>query len=104
MTDIMTLAGSLRARDDASLERLLTRRPLPARGRVKDFFDLAEVLLDPVSIRGILHRLDRHTLAVLAAATLEPQSAQELAARVGASDEHRRPRCRLGRDAHRAAE
>lgn len=89
MTDIMTLAGSLRARDDASLERLFTRRPLPARGRVKDFFDLAEVLLDPVSIRAVLQRLDRHTLAVLAAATLEPQNAQELATRIGVPDLNR---------------
>jgi hypothetical protein len=79
----MTLAGSLRVRDDASLEHLLTRRPLSARGRVKDFFDLAETLLDPTSIRAILQRLDRHTLAVLAAATHEPTTAAELATRIG---------------------
>lgn len=79
----MTLAGSLHAWDDASLERLLTRRPLPPRERVKDFFDLAESLLDPTAIRSMLQRLDRHTLAVLAAATTEPLSAHEIAERIG---------------------
>ena len=83
MTDIMTLAASLHARDDASLDRLLTRRPLAPRERVKDFFDLAESLLDPAAIRSTLQHLDRHTLAVLAAATPEPLSAQELADRIG---------------------
>ncbi|GGE83661.1 hypothetical protein GCM10011313_02580 [Mycetocola zhadangensis] len=78
----MTLASSLRARDDAALELLLTRRPLTTRGRVKDFFDLAEALLDPVSIRAILTHLDRHTLAVLAASTHEPLSAEQLADRL----------------------
>lgn len=83
MTDIMTLAGSLHARDDASLERLLTRRPLAPRDRVKDFFDLAESLLDPAAIRAMLQKLDRRTLAVLAAATPEPLSAAEIADRIG---------------------
>lgn len=79
----MTLAGSLRVRDDASLERLLTLRPPAPRGRVRDFFDLAESLLEVAGIRSALQRLDRHTLAVLSAATADSLTATELADRIG---------------------
>ena len=82
MTDILTLAGSLRALPDAALENLLTERRIPAQARVQDFFDLAEVLLDAGSIRGALQRLDRPTLSVIAAATAAPVSASELSARL----------------------
>ena len=89
MTDILTLAGSLRALSDTALEELLTERRVPAQARVQDFFDLAEVLLDPASIRGALQRLDRQTLSVIATATADPLPAIELAARLtafGATD------------------
>src|SRR5687768_7706540 len=89
MTDILTLAGSLRALPDTALETLLTERRVVAQPRVQDFFDLAELLLDPASIRGALKRLDRQTLAVLAAAVSEALSPADLAARIealGATD------------------
>lgn len=82
MTDILTLAGSLRALPDAALEGLLTDRRISANGRIEDFFDLAELLLDAGSIRSALQRLDRLTLGVIAAATPEPLPADELAARL----------------------
>ncbi len=82
MTDILTLAGSLRALSDAAIESLLTDRRVTSQARVQDFFDLAEILLDPSSIRSALQRLDRQTLSVIAAATAEPLSAADLAARL----------------------
>ena len=36
--------------------------------RIRDFFDLADALLDRASIQSALQRLDRPALAVLAAA------------------------------------
>ncbi len=82
MTDILTLAGSLRALSDAAIESLLTDRRVTSQSRVQDFFDLAEILLDPSSIRSALQRLDRQTLSVIAVATPEPLPAAELAVRL----------------------
>lgn len=82
MTDILTLAGSLRALSDAAIEGLLTERRVSSQARVQDFFDLAEILLDAASIRGALQRLDRPTLSVIAVAAPEPLSAADLAARL----------------------
>lgn len=84
MTDILTLAGSLRALSDTAIEGLLTERRVSSQVRVQDFFDLAEILLDAASIRGALQRLDRPTLSVIAVATSEPLSAEDLAARLAA--------------------
>jgi hypothetical protein len=89
MTDILTLASNLRALPDAALEELLTERRVPPAARAQDFFDLAELLLDPSSIRGALQRLDRRTLSVLAAATKAPLAAAQIAERLssfGATD------------------
>ncbi|MET1052212.1 MAG: helicase-associated domain-containing protein [Mycetocola sp.] len=82
MTDILTLAGSLRALPDAGLEELLTERRIQPQARVTDFFDLAELLLDAGGIRSALQRLDRFTLAVIATATPELLTASELADRL----------------------
>ncbi|WP_411720722.1 helicase-associated domain-containing protein [Mycetocola sp.] len=84
MTDILTLADNLRALPDAALETLLTERRVAPSARAQDFFDLAELLLDPSSIRGALQRLDRRTLSVLAAATTTPLPAAEIADRLSA--------------------
>lgn len=72
----LALAARLRALDDDALERLVRDRGVRSTG-IRDFFDLAESLLDRASIQAALQRLDRPTLAVLAAAC-------ELAATSGA--------------------
>jgi len=55
MSDLLNLASSLRARDDVSLALTLRRRsPI---GAPKDFFDLAQNLLNPRSIQAGLNRL-----------------------------------------------
>jgi hypothetical protein len=82
MTDILTLASSLRALPDAALEELLTERRVASAARAQDFFDLAELLLDPSSIRSALQRLDRRTLSVLASATAAPLSPARIADRL----------------------
>ncbi|MET0887223.1 MAG: helicase-associated domain-containing protein [Mycetocola sp.] len=89
MTDILTLAGNLRALPDAALEELLIDRRVASAARAEDFFDLAELLLDPSSIRSALQRLDRQTLSVLAAATTTPLPAEQIVDRLsglGAAD------------------
>jgi len=62
---MLTLASRLRALDDATLRRTIDIRAVSATG-VRDFFDLAEALLEPDAIQRVLARLDRPTLAVLA--------------------------------------
>lgn len=84
MTDILTLAGNLRALSDTALEELLTERGITPAARAQDFFDLAELLLDPANIRGALQRLDRNILGVIAAATPEPLSPAGIAERLAA--------------------
>jgi len=72
----LALAGRLRALDDDALARLVTERGVRQQG-IRDFFDLAEALLDRASVQGALQRLDRPTLALIAVAG-------ELAATTGA--------------------
>ncbi|HSP52886.1 MAG TPA: helicase-associated domain-containing protein [Cryobacterium sp.] len=62
---MLTLASRLRALDDATLRRTIDIRAVSAAG-IRDFFDLAEALLEPDAIQRVLARLDRATLAVLA--------------------------------------
>jgi len=67
-TSALSLAARLRATDDSELARLLETRRIRDK-RIEDFFDLADALLDRASIQHTLSRLDRHTLALLAAAS-----------------------------------
>ena len=62
----LVLAGQLRTLSDAALAELLTAREIRGTG-IRDFFDLADALLDPAAIQHALGRLDRSTLAALAA-------------------------------------
>jgi hypothetical protein len=83
MSNTLSLATRLRAMSDGELGRILRERAVAAHG-IKDFFDLAEALLDRVSIQQALTRLDRHTLAVLVAiiAQDDPSTVAEIAARL----------------------
>ncbi|MGD8165688.1 helicase-associated domain-containing protein [Herbiconiux sp. P16] len=65
MSDSLPLARRLSALDDDALTALLVIRHVPARD-VRDFFDLADALLDPASVRLALRPLDRATIAALA--------------------------------------
>lgn len=83
----LALAARLRALDDDALRRLLIARGIRSTG-IRDWFDLAEALLDRTAVQSALERLDRRTLAVLAAAaqlagTKGAPTAQELADRLG---------------------
>ncbi len=61
----LVLAGQLRTLSDAALAELVTAREIRVTG-IRDFFDLADALLDPGAIQHALGRLDRATLATLA--------------------------------------
>lgn len=63
----LALAARLRALDDDALARLVTQRQI-REGGIRDFFDLAEALLDRSSVQAALERLDRGILALLAVA------------------------------------
>lgn len=63
----LALAARLRALDDYALSRLVTDRGIRQQG-IRDFFDLAEALLDRGNVQSALQRLDRPTLALLAVA------------------------------------
>ena len=81
----LALAAQLRELTDTELRALLGSREVRG-GAVKDFFDLADALLDPESIQHALGRLDRWaliTLGVLSAAD-RAISAQDAAAQVAA--------------------
>jgi len=67
MNDILSLATRLRGLEDRTLVDLLRERTFNGAG-VKDFFDLAEALLESTAVQQALSRLDRHTLAALATA------------------------------------
>ena len=60
----LAFAGHLRSLSDEGLIRLLGARELRENG-IKDFFDLADALLDPASVQQALAHLDRPTLAAL---------------------------------------
>jgi hypothetical protein len=82
----LALAARLRALDDDALERLVTQRAVRDSG-IRDFFDLAEALLDRTSVQSALERLDRGTLALLAVAgelaeTSGAPTAEQLGARL----------------------
>ncbi|WP_166877597.1 helicase-associated domain-containing protein [Salinibacterium sp. ZJ450] len=61
----LALASRLRTLDDQQLETLLSAREVRDSG-IRDFFDLADALLERASIQSALGRLDRPTLAVIA--------------------------------------
>lgn len=86
----LALAAALRARTDAELESMLRIRTVRTTG-VADWFDLAEALLDRASIQRALERLDRPTLALLAAASESAGAGaattpRRLAERTGSAD------------------
>ncbi|MEQ1735141.1 MAG: hypothetical protein ABL886_01770, partial [Rhodoglobus sp.] len=62
----LALAGLLRNFSDPALVELLAAREI-RESSIRDFFDLADALLDPDSIQHALGRLDRSALASLAA-------------------------------------
>ncbi|MEP6479123.1 MAG: helicase-associated domain-containing protein [Rhodoglobus sp.] len=61
-TSALALAGTLRNFSDEQLAALLTAREIRETG-IRDFFDLAEAMLDPAALQRALGRLDRPTLA-----------------------------------------
>ncbi|HEY4152490.1 MAG TPA: helicase-associated domain-containing protein [Pseudolysinimonas sp.] len=63
----LALAARLRVLNDDALTRLVTDRGVRQQG-IRDFFDLAEALLDRASVQAALQRLDRPTLALIAVA------------------------------------
>ena len=65
MSDTLALAGRLQLLGDDDLVALVSTRLNDARG-IKDFFDLADRLLDPSSIEAALAGLSRPTLSALA--------------------------------------
>ncbi|MHB1171130.1 MAG: helicase-associated domain-containing protein [Lacisediminihabitans sp.] len=88
MSNTLSLATRLRAMSDSELAKALTARSLGVSG-IKDFFDLAEAFLDRASIQQMLTRLERETLAVLAAVgqlseETGPPTAADAAARLAA--------------------
>jgi hypothetical protein len=84
-TSALSLAARLRATDDTELARLLDVRRIRDK-RIDDFFDLADALLDRASIQHALTRLDRHTLAVIAAST-PPTPVADVTARIAAKND-----------------
>jgi hypothetical protein len=72
---VLTLASRLRGLDDAALRRTIEIRAVSAHG-IRDFFDLAEALLNPAAVQAALSRLDRSTLAVLAITATEARAEQ----------------------------
>jgi len=80
----LALAGQLRSLSDGQLAELLGARELRESG-IRDFFDLAEALLDPDSVQHALGRLDRPTLTALAALSdLGAATAHDVAAKLTA--------------------
>jgi hypothetical protein len=65
-TSTLSLAGRLRDLGDDELVALLTLREVRD-ARIRDFFDLADALLDAASIEGAVSTLDRMTLAAIGA-------------------------------------
>ena len=73
----LALASRLRAMNDGALVELLRARDLRDVA-IKDFFDLADRLLDRASVEAALSRLDRFSLLGLLEGTLDPQRAESL--------------------------
>ncbi|CAN5212043.1 hypothetical protein BH09ACT5_BH09ACT5_24550 [soil metagenome] len=81
----LAFAGHLRSLTDDDLVALLGARELRETG-IKDFFDLADALLDPASVQQALAHLDRPTLAALAAlGELGPSTVPNAAAHLAAA-------------------
>ncbi len=84
MSNTLSLATRLQAMSEVELAAAIRSRSVSPNG-IKDFFDLAETLLSPASVQQTLTRLDRETLAVLAAiAELSAESAPVTAAEIAA--------------------
>jgi len=77
----LALAARLRVDSDDELVALLRAREVRDSG-IRDFFDLAEKLLDPASIQLALSRLDRPTLAAIAALATGDGNSDERALQV----------------------
>ncbi|MCU1533708.1 MAG: hypothetical protein JWR53_189 [Glaciihabitans sp.] len=80
-TSTLTLAARLRSMGDAELTELITVREL-RESRIKDFFDLAEALLDPSSVQEALSHLDRASLVSIALVGEWPDAAGPTTAEV----------------------
>lgn len=80
-TSTLSLAGRLRALDDNDLLALLTAREVRD-VRVRDFFDLADALLESASVQRSLAGLDRMTLAALVSVPVDSATVAEVAAKV----------------------
>lgn len=76
MTSTLALAVRLRQMDDETLVATLDRRGIAATG-IRDFFDLADALLDAGAIQSCLSRLDRRSLGLLWSLSVQPTTAQD---------------------------
>ncbi|WP_291052554.1 helicase-associated domain-containing protein [Herbiconiux sp.] len=76
MSESLTLARRLSALDDDALCALLSSRQVTPRD-ARDFFDLADLLLSPASVRAALRTIDRPTLEALASNGSFPDAASE---------------------------
>jgi alkylhydroperoxidase/carboxymuconolactone decarboxylase family protein YurZ len=99
----LALAARLRVLDDDALARLVTERGVRQQG-IRDFFDLAEALLDRTSVQNALQRLDRPTLALIAVAgelatTTGAPTAAQLATTLGVTPEEVAERTSVAVDA-----
>ncbi len=79
MTSTAALAARLRAMDDDALASSLEARGIAVAG-IRDFFDLADALLEPDSLQACLTRFDRYTLAALSTLGTTPVSVPDAAA------------------------
>jgi hypothetical protein len=77
-TSTLSLAGRLRDLGDDDLEALLTLREIRD-VRVRDYFDLAEALLDSASVQKALAGLDRIALAALASLPADGATSAQIA-------------------------
>ena len=82
MTSTAALAARLRAMDDDALASALEGRGVVVTG-IRDFFDLADALLETESLQACLTRLDRYTLTALSALGTTRRPAQEAASTLG---------------------
>jgi Helicase conserved C-terminal domain len=80
-TSTLSLAGRLRDLGDDDLIALLTLREVRD-VRVRDFFDLADALLESTSVQRTLAGLDRMTLAALASVPTDGATTDGVAAKV----------------------
>jgi hypothetical protein len=76
VTGTLALTARLRALSDGELRAAISARQVTGRGTgtgtgIHDFFDLAEALLERESVQRALARLDRQSLATLAAAAAQ---------------------------------